>query len=125
MLKLGYQYNYRCSCNIGNWYDFPAKTVRAMSATESAAEYAAYYERLYGFAGILYYKLGFYDMYNSWWFITLIGMLGTSIIIASVDRVVPLYKSLKKQRTKRHISFMKRQRIYGAGTVENPDKSLS
>ena len=56
----------------------------------------------------------FYDMYNSWWFITLIGMLGTSIIIASVDRVIPLYKSLKKQRTKRHPSFMKRQRIYGS-----------
>ena len=64
-------------------------------------------------------------MYNSWWFITLIGMLGTSIIIASVDRVFPLYKSLKQQRTKRHISFMKRQRIYGAETVEDPDDSLS
>ena len=63
-------------------------------------------------------------MYNSWWFITLIGMLGTSIIIASVDRVVPLYKSLKKQRTKRHPSFMKRQRIYGTGTVDDPDDSL-
>ena len=61
--------------------------------------------------------LGFHDMYNSWWFITLIGMLGTSIIIASVDRVIPLYKSLKKQRTKRHTSFMKKQRIYGEGTV--------
>ena len=58
----------------------------------------------------------FHDMYNSWWFITLIGMLGISIIIASVDRVIPLYKSLKKQRTKRHPSFLKRQRIYGSGT---------
>lgn len=85
---------------------------------------AAYYERLYGFAGVVYYKLGFYDMYNSWWFITLIGMLGTSIIIASVDRVVPLYKSLKQQRTKRHPSFMKRQRIYGTGEVEDADVSL-
>ena len=88
------------------------------------ADIAAYYERLYGFFGTLYYKLGFYDMYNSWWFITLIGMLGTSIIIASVDRVVPLYKSLKQQRTKRHPSFMKRQRVYGTGDVENPDQSL-
>ena len=85
---------------------------------------AAYYERLYGFAGVVYYKLGFHDMYNSWWFITLVGMLGTSIIIASVDRVVPLYKSLKQQRTKRHPSFMKRQRIYGAGEVEDADVSL-
>lgn len=89
------------------------------------AEYAAYYERLYGFVGKVYYKLGFYDMYNSWWFTILVGMLGTSIIIASIDRVIPLYKSLKKQRTKRHPSFMKRQRIYGIGEVSNPDESLT
>ncbi|WP_432359119.1 cytochrome c biogenesis protein ResB [Sporosarcina sp. UB5] len=89
------------------------------------AEMLAYYERLYGFIGTLYYKLGFYDMYNSWWFKILIGMLGTSIIIASVDRVVPLYKSLKKQRTKRHASFMKRQRIYGIGSSGNADSSLA
>ena len=69
-------------------------------------------------------NLGFHDMYNSWWFITLIGMLGTSIIIASVDRVIPLYKSLKKQRTKRHPSFMKKQRIYGEGPSEDADAAL-
>ncbi len=63
-------------------------------------------------------------MYNSWWFITLIGMLGASIIIASVDRVVPLYKSLKKQRTKRHPSFMKKQRVYGEGSSEDPAAAL-
>ncbi len=90
----------------------------------SEAEIAAYYERLYGVFGVVYYKLGFHDMYNSWWFITLVGMLGISIIIASVDRVIPLYKSLKKQRTKRHPSFMKRQRIYGVGAVKDADKSL-
>ncbi|AOV08096.1 cytochrome c biogenesis protein ResB [Sporosarcina ureilytica] len=89
------------------------------------AEIAAYYERLYGVVGVIYYKLGFYDMYNSWWFITLVGMLGTSILIASVDRVVPLYKSLKQQRTKRHTSFLKRQRVYGHGSVENADESLT
>ena len=89
------------------------------------AEMGDYYERLYGFFGVIYYKLGFYDMYNSWWFITLIGMLGTSIIIASVDRVIPLYKSLKKQRTKRHPSFMKRQRIYGSGQVNDADDSIN
>ena len=90
----------------------------------SEVDIAAYYERLYGFVGVIYYKLGFHDMYNSWWFITLVGMLGTSIIIASVDRVIPLYKSLNKQRTKRHPSFMKRQRIYGAGEVTDVDDSF-
>ncbi|MER2088974.1 MAG: cytochrome c biogenesis protein ResB [Sporosarcina sp.] len=100
---------------------FPQKLYVPVSGE---AELAAYYERLYGIPGTIYYKLGFHDMYNSWWFITLIGMLGTSIIIASVDRVIPLYKSLKKQRTKRHPSFMKRQRIYGEGPSENPDDAL-
>ncbi|KAA0966166.1 cytochrome C biogenesis protein [Sporosarcina sp. ANT_H38] len=100
---------------------FPQKLYVAAS---TEAEYAAYYERLYGLAGTIYYKLGFHDMYNSWWFITLVGMLGTSIIIASVDRVIPLYKSLKKQRTKRHPSFMKKQRIYGEGLSEDPEAAL-
>lgn len=90
----------------------------------SEAELAEYYERLYGFFGVIYYKLGFHDMYNSWWFITLIGMLGTSILIASVDRVIPLYKSLKQQRTKRHPSFLKRQRVYGEGSVVDADDVL-
>ncbi|EGQ27499.1 cytochrome c biogenesis protein ResB [Sporosarcina newyorkensis 2681] len=89
------------------------------------AEYAEYYERLYGVVGKIYYQLGFYDMYNSWWFKVLIVMLATSIIIASIDRVVPLYKSLKKQRTRRHPSFMKRQRIYGEGDVENTEETLA
>src|SRR5690606_15664502 len=87
--------------------------------------FLAYYEKHYGFAGTLYYKLGFYDMYNSWWFIILIGMLGTSIIIASIDRVIPLYKSLKKQRTKRHTSFLKKQRIYAEGIVVDSNSSFT
>lgn len=102
---------------------FPQKFYVPVNS-DSGAEYLAYYERLYGFFGTLYYKLGFYDMYNSWWFKILIGMLGTSIIIASVDRVIPLYKSLKKQRTKRHISFMKRQAIYGEGVSKDTDNAL-
>ncbi|PIC68638.1 cytochrome C biogenesis protein [Sporosarcina sp. P21c] len=86
--------------------------------------YLEYYERLYGTVGKLYYELGLYDMYNSWWFKVLVGMLATSIIIASIDRVVPLYKSLKKQRTRRHPSFMKRQRIFGEGDVQHTEESL-
>lgn len=85
---------------------------------------AQYYERNYGTFGKVYHALGFHDMYGSWWFKTLVGMLGMSILIASIDRVFPLYKSLKKQRTKRHPSFMKRQRVFGENTVENPDQSL-
>ncbi|MDX1769983.1 MAG: cytochrome c biogenesis protein ResB [Planococcaceae bacterium] len=83
------------------------------ATTES--DIAAYYERVYGTFGKLYYQLGLSDLYGSWWFQTLIGMLGISLIVASLDRVIPLYKSLKNQRTRRHESFMKRQRLYGVG----------
>lgn len=85
---------------------------------------AAYYERVYGWFGTLYYELGLSDLYSSWWFQTLVGMLGISLVIASLDRVIPLYKSLKKQKTKRHISFLKRQRVYGESEVELPLESL-
>ncbi|WP_144511300.1 cytochrome c biogenesis protein ResB [Bacillus sp. FJAT-22090] len=89
------------------------------------ADIAAYYERIYGTFGKLYYELGLSDLYSSWWFQGLVGMLGISLIIASLDRVIPLYKSLKKQKTKRHISFLKRQRLYGIGQVEQGHESLS
>ncbi|MEK4485342.1 cytochrome c biogenesis protein ResB [Psychrobacillus sp. FSL H8-0484] len=87
-------------------------------------EIAAYYERIYGTFGTIYYELGLSDLYSSWWFQGLVGMLGISLVIASLDRVIPLYKSLKKQKTKRHISFLTRQRVYGTGEVDSPIKSI-
>jgi len=89
------------------------------------AQIAEYYERVYGTFGKIYNELGLSDLYSSWWFQTLVGMLGISLVIASLDRVIPLYKSLKKQKTKRHISFLSRQRIYGIGHVEEPVDSLN
>mgnify|MGYP006365668871 FL=1 len=79
-----------------------------------------YYTDLYGSFGSLYYNLGLSDVYSSWWFQVLVLLLGVSIIIASIDRGVPLHKSLKNQRVKRHENFMKRQRIIAEGktTVE-------
>lgn len=89
------------------------------------ADIIAYYERVYGTFGKVYNQLGLSDLYSSWWFQTLVGMLGISLVIASLDRVIPLYKSLKKQKTKRHISFLNRQRIFGIGQVEEPVDSLN
>lgn len=72
-----------------------------------------YYEENYGMAGQIYYQLGFHDLYGSWWYMILIASIGVSLVIASIDRVVPLYRSLKKQKPKRHETFMKRQRLFG------------
>lgn len=73
---------------------------------------AQYYADTYGTLGTLYYELGFHNLYSSWWFIVLTGMLALSIIAASIDRGIPLYKSLKNQRVKKHPSYFRRQRIF-------------
>ncbi|TVT29519.1 cytochrome c biogenesis protein ResB [Salinicoccus cyprini] len=73
---------------------------------------AEYYQENYGSLGYLYYSLGFHNLYSSWWFLILNGLLALSIIAASIDRGVPLFKSLHKQRVKKHDSFFRRQRLY-------------
>ncbi len=85
----------------------------------------AYYEKVYGWFGKVYNQLGLSDLYSTWWFQILVGMLAISIIVASLDRGIPLYKSLKNQRVKRHESFMKRQRIVAEGHVTaSPEETL-
>lgn len=82
----------------------------------SASEY---YPQEYGTAGMLYYTLGLHNLYSSWWYVLIIGMLGTSLLIASIDRFFPLYRSLKNQRVIRDDRFLERQRIYGRTNVKN------
>ncbi|MCU5375545.1 cytochrome c biogenesis protein ResB [Bacillus cereus] len=82
---------------------------------------AEYYKQEYGFLGQLYYQLGFNNLYGSWWYMILIASIGISLVICSLDRVIPLYKALKKQGVKRHPSFLKRQRLYGTGTSQDGD----
>lgn len=79
----------------------------------------AYYAENYGTLGTLYFELGFHNLYSSWWFIILTGLLALSIIAASIDRGIPLYKSLKNQRVKKHPTYYKRQRIF----LEDEDSS--
>ncbi|MGG6447411.1 cytochrome c biogenesis protein ResB [Pseudobacillus badius] len=71
-----------------------------------------YYEDTYGVAGKVYYTLGFHDLYNSIWFIALVAAIGVSLVICSLDRVIPLYRALKNQRIARHVTFMKKQRLF-------------
>ncbi|WP_050179664.1 cytochrome c biogenesis protein ResB [Domibacillus robiginosus] len=83
---------------------------------------SVYYEDVYGTFGKWYYIIGFYDLYNSAWFIALIAALGVSLVIASLDRAIPLYRALKKQRVDRHESFLKKQRLF-AETDKIPDET--
>lgn len=87
---------------------------------------ARYYKDTYGWTGDLYYKLGLSDTYNSWWFIGLLVCIGTSLVICSLDRVLPLYRALSKQQIRKHMSFIQRQRVTYAGdlvrTTEAPEQ---
>lgn len=89
------------------------------------ADPATFYAEEHGALGQVYYSLGLHNLYGSWWYMLLVAALGTSIIIASIDRFFPLYKALKSQRVTRHKSFMKRQRIFGTSRVDNEDTTMA
>lgn len=78
-----------------------------------------FYQDEYGTLGKLYYSFGFHNLYSSWWYMLLIASLGVSLIICSLDRVVPLHRALKTQRVTRHEGFLQRQRVHGVSKVDN------
>lgn len=76
-----------------------------------AVNVEAWYQQQYGVWGEIYYKLGLGNMYGSWWYVTLLALIGISLVVCSLDRVIPLYKALKNQRVKKHVSFIEKQRV--------------
>ncbi|WP_339214815.1 cytochrome c biogenesis protein ResB [Ornithinibacillus sp. FSL M8-0202] len=86
---------------------------------------AVFYPETYGIFGQIYYQLGFHNLYSSWWYLILIALIGVSLVICSIDRFVPLYRALKRQRAKRHESFINRQRFYSqTETVSTEDVNI-
>ncbi|MEV5027457.1 cytochrome c biogenesis protein ResB [Paenibacillus sp. LPE1-1-1.1] len=84
-----------------------------------------FYQDQYGFFGQIYYQLGFNRLYESWWYFLLLAALVISLVIASLDRVIPLYFALKNQGVTRHESFIRRQRLFSETRVkENSDEQL-
>ncbi|MEC0245705.1 cytochrome c biogenesis protein ResB [Paenibacillus chitinolyticus] len=78
---------------------------------------ATYYKDTYGTLGHVYYLLGLSHTYESWWFKLLILMIGASLVICSLDRVLPLYRALSKQKIQKHHSFLLRQKVSYDGRV--------
>lgn len=76
------------------------------------AQADTYYEEQYGTFGQLYYLLGFHHLYGSWWYLLLIASIGISLVICSLDRVIPLYRALKNQGVRRSPAFLRRQRLF-------------
>jgi cytochrome c biogenesis protein len=78
---------------------------------------STYYKDTYGTIGQIYYMLGLSHTYDSWWFIGLLFMIGTSLVVCSLDRVLPLYRALNKQQLRKHTSFLLRQKVAFSGSV--------
>ncbi|MBL0387640.1 cytochrome c biogenesis protein ResB [Tumebacillus sp. ITR2] len=81
-----------------------------------------YYYDTYGKLGDFYYRIGLADTFNSWWYLTLVLMLFISLIIVSIDRGIPLYKSLKRQPVARKVIGIKGDRLYTH--VEGPEAQV-
>ncbi|GKU79582.1 cytochrome c biogenesis protein ResB [Paenibacillus sp. L3-i20] len=82
-----------------------------------------YYEETYGLPGKIYYVLGLSHTYESWWFITLLVMIGTSLVICSLDRVLPLYRALKKQQIRKHLQFILRQKTAYTADIDTDERT--
>lgn len=74
-------------------------------------DYAQYYKDNYGIIGQIYHFLGLSHTYETWWFRGLLFMIGTSLVVCSLDRVLPLYRALAKQSIKKHPLFLTRQKV--------------
>jgi len=79
----------------------------------SSADPYQYYPEQYGTLGYLYVAFGLHNMYSSWWFVTLLVMIGISLVVCSIDRCVPLYRALNTQKVIRHPRFLQKLRIFG------------
>jgi cytochrome c biogenesis protein len=127
-------WNFFSSVKVGVWLIFITLVASAVGTllpqeiyipgTVADSDVDKFYKDEYGVAGQIYYLLGFHNLYSSWWYIILLGLIGISIVIASLDRGIPLYKSLKNQRVVKHDNFLKRQRVFGSSSVENSEKLI-
>ncbi|GGE38429.1 cytochrome c biogenesis protein ResB [Pullulanibacillus camelliae] len=90
----------------------------------AGADPDTFYKDQYGVLGQIYKTLGFDNLYKSWWFIILIGLLGASIVVASLDRFFPLHRALKNQKVTRHERFMKKQRLFGTTPTTKGEEQL-
>ncbi|WP_164668727.1 cytochrome c biogenesis protein ResB [Virgibacillus doumboii] len=131
-------WNFFSSVKVGVWLIVLALIASALGtiypqemyipADAASRDPAIFYEETYGITGQIYYQLGFHNLYGSWWYLLLIALIGISLVICSIDRFVPLYKALKKQKPKRHATFIRRQRLFSETehvTADEKEKMVS
>jgi cytochrome c biogenesis protein len=71
-----------------------------------------YYPSRYGeFWGNLYMKLGLTHAYSSVWYATIVLMIFISLVICSLHRLIPLYKTLARPQVWKLPHFIQRQEV--------------
>ncbi|MCD7033319.1 cytochrome c biogenesis protein ResB [Metabacillus sp. GX 13764] len=113
-------WNFFSSVKVGIWLIFITLVASAVGTIFPQQMYIPpnadpeqFYKDQYGILGQFYYDLGLQNTFGSWWFCLLLASIGISLVICSLDRVIPLYRSLKKQGVTKNDSFLARQRLYG------------
>lgn len=87
-----------------------------------------YYPARYGeFLGRFLMATGLTHTYTSWWFLSLVYLLVISLIVCSLQRLVPLHRALQHPTVEKHPGFLRRQpvqaRLPGGG--EDPLATLA
>ncbi|MFS0781157.1 cytochrome c biogenesis protein ResB [Bacillus sp. 1P06AnD] len=121
-------WNFFSSVKVGVWLIVVTLIASALGTVFPQKMYippntdpSVFYKEEYGFLGNLYYKLGFHELYGSWWYLILIASIGISLVICSLDRFIPLHRALKTQRTDRNEGFLKRQRLFSSTELEGEE----
>lgn len=81
-----------------------------------------YYPLEYGTYGQIMYALGLTRMYSSWWFLCLLLLLGVNLTVCSIDRFVPLIKTLRHPKVVRSRRFIATRPVYAQIRSEKRDE---
>lgn len=85
-----------------------------------------YYPFRYGeFWGPLFMRLGFTHAYSSVWYVGLLYLIVVSLVICSLQRLVPLHRALQNPPVERHAGFILRQDVTGVAPAGPGDDALA
>ncbi len=65
------------------------------------------------------------DMYNSWWFLGLLGLLASNLIICSVDRFPGVWKQIKADNLATDLKRLQRMRLSATWESKKTEEALS
>ena len=95
----------------------------------SALSAEAFYPQRYGpLLGLFLLRTGMTHMYSSWWYLTLLFMIGASLVICSLERFVPLWRAVQRPNPTPDVGFVKRLKhrtAVSAGTDGSPYAGLA